>query len=182
MSIDNLIGTWKEVRGGLIEEVAQIPPDQFSFRATPETRSVSELLQHVIETQKTLVGEAAREETNLMRQSITDHAREYAPEVASVTDKNGLLELLRNSMETSEASIRAAGDRLQETGRGLGGRELAKIDLLTFAISHEMYHRGQLTVYERLLKLEPVLTGRFQKLQEMVEANRAAQNAGSSSV
>lgn len=53
MSIDHLIGTWKEVRGGLIDEVAQIPPDQFSFRATPETRSVSELLQHVIETQKT---------------------------------------------------------------------------------------------------------------------------------
>lgn len=182
MSIDNLIGTWKEVRGGLMEEVALIPPDQFSFRATPETRSVSELLQHVIETQKTLVGEAAREDTNLMRQSLTDHAKEYAAEVAAVTDKNGLLELLRNSMETSEASIRAAGDRLQETGRGLGGRELAKIDLLTFAISHEMYHRGQLTVYERLLKVEPALTGRFQKLMATMEANRAAQNAGGSSV
>ncbi len=180
MSIDNLIGTWKEVRGGLIEEVSQIPADQFSFRATPETRSVSELLHHVIETQKTLVGEVAREETNLMRQSISEHAREYAPEVAGVTEKNRLLELLRNSMETSEASIRAVGDRLQATGRGLGGREVAKIDLLTFAISHEMYHRGQLTVYERLLKIQPALTGRFQKLQEIVEANRAAQNAGSS--
>ncbi len=177
MSIDNLIGTWKEVRGGLIEEVSQIPADQFSFRATPETRSVSELLQHVIETQKTLVGEVAREETNLMRQGISEHAREYAPEVAGVDDKNGLLELLRNSMETSEASIRAIGDGLQATGRGLGGREVAKIDLLTFAISHEMYHRGQLTVYERLLKIQPALTGRFQKLQEKVEASRAAQNA-----
>ncbi len=177
MSVDNLIGTWKEVRGGLIEEVSQIPADQFSFRATPETRSVSELLQHVIETQKTLVGEAAREETNLMRQALLDHAREYAPEVAGVTDKNGLLELLRNSMETSEASIRAVGDRLQATGLGLGGREVAKIDLLTFAISHEMYHRGQLTVYERLLQIQPALTGRFQKLMEKVEANRAAQNA-----
>ena len=181
MSSDNLIGTWKEVRGGLIEEVAQIPPDQFSFRATPETRSVSELLQHVIETQKTLVGEAAREDTNLMRQSLTDHAREFAPEVAGVTDKNGLLELLRSSMETSEATIRAAGDSLQQIGRGLGGREFAKIDLLTFAISHEMYHRGQLTVYERLLAIQPALTGRFRKLEEMMEANRAAQNAGGTS-
>lgn len=116
-----------------------------------------------------------------MRQSLSEHAREYAPEVAAVTDKNGLLELLRNSMETSEASIRAAGERLQETGRGLGGRELAKIDLLTFAISHEMYHRGQLTVYERLLAIQPALTGRFRKLEEMMEANRAAQNAGGTS-
>jgi uncharacterized damage-inducible protein DinB len=182
MSIDNLIGTWKEVRGGLIEEASQIPPDQFSFRATPETRSVSELLQHVIETQKTLVGEAGRAETNLMRQTLTDHAREYAPEVAGVSDKNGLLELLRSSMESSEATIRAAGDTLQQTGRGLGGRELAKIDLLSFAISHEMYHRGQLTVYERLLKIQPALTDRFQKLMEGMEAKKAAQKAGTDSV
>ena len=177
MSIEGLIGNWKEVRSGLIDEASQIPPEQFSFRATPETRSVSELLQHIIQSQKTLVGEAARPETNLMRQTLADHAKEYAPEAAGTADKNGLLELLRSSMETSEASIRAAGDTLQETGRGLGGRELKKIDLLSFAISHEMYHRGQLTVYERLLKVEPVLTQRFRGLMDKIEANKAAVNA-----
>jgi uncharacterized damage-inducible protein DinB len=177
MSIDRLIEGWKEVRAGLIEEVSQIPAEQFSFRATPETRSVSELLQHVIETQKTLVGEAARPETNLMRQSLEDHAKEYAPEAAGVSDKNGLLELLRNSMETSEASIRAAGDTLNQLGRGLGGRELRKIELLSFAISHEMYHRGQLTVYERLLQVEPALTLRLRALTARAAANKAAPNA-----
>ncbi len=177
MSIDRMIETWKEVRKGLIDECSQIPDDQFSFRATPDMRSVSELLQHVIETQKTLVGEAARPDTNLMRQALPDHAREYAPEVSGITDKNGLIELLRGSMETSEATIRECGDKLQEKGRGLGGREVTKIDLLTFAISHEMYHRGQLTVYERLLKLEPMLTRRFRELSNRVAANQTAQNA-----
>jgi uncharacterized damage-inducible protein DinB len=177
MSIDRLVESWKEVRSGLVEEAAQIPAEQFSFRATPETRSVSEILQHVVESQKTLVGEAVRPDTNLSRQSLADHAREYAPEVAGVTDKNGLLELLSSSMETSEASIRAAGDKLQEAGRGLTGKEIRKIDMLTFAVSHEMYHRGQLTVYERLLKVEPALTGRFKKLTARAAANKAPQNA-----
>lgn len=177
MSIDRIIASWKEVRAGLIEEVSQIPADQFSFRPTPEMRSVSELVQHTIETQKTLVGEATRHETNLMRQTLDDHAKEYASEVAGVTDKNGLLELLRSSMETSEASIRAAGDTLNETGRGLGGRELRKIELVSFAISHEMYHRGQLTVYERLLKVEPALTKRFRAMTARAAANKPSQNA-----
>ncbi len=53
-------------------------------------------------------------DTNVFRQSLEDHASEYAPEAAGITDKNGLLELLRASMETSEASIREAGDKLQE--------------------------------------------------------------------
>jgi len=177
MSIDRIIEGWKEIRAGLIEEVTQIPAEQFSFRATPETRSVSEVIQHIIESQKTLVGEAARNETNLMRQTLEDHAKEYAPDVAGVTDKNGLLELLRSSMETSEASIRAAGETLNEAGRGLGGRELRKIELVTFAISHEMYHRGQLTVYERLLQVEPALTRRFRAMTARAGANKAPQNA-----
>lgn len=177
MSIDRLVETWKEVRAGLIEEAAQIPAEQFTFQATPETRSVRELLQHVVETQKTLVGEAVRPDTNLMRQSLPEHVKEYAPEVAAVIEKNGLLELLRSSMETSEASIRGAGDKLQDTARSLSGKEVTKLDLLTFAVSHEMYHRGQLTVYERLLNVEPVLTQRFNKLSARAAANKAAENA-----
>ena len=177
MSTDRIIDFWKEVRAGLIEEVSQIPADQFSFRATRETRSVSEVVQHIIETQKILVGEAARPETNLMRQTLDDHAKEYAPEVAGVTDKNGLLEILRSSMETSEASIRGAGDSLNETGRGLGGRELRKMELVSFAVSHEMYHRGQLTVYERLMHVEPALTKRFRAMSARAAANKTPQNA-----
>ena len=42
MSVDKLVGTWREVRSGLIDEAEQVPSDQFSFRATQETRSVTE--------------------------------------------------------------------------------------------------------------------------------------------
>jgi uncharacterized damage-inducible protein DinB len=164
MSIDRLIESWSEVRAGLIKEVSQVPQGQFSFRATPETRSVAELLQHIVEAQKMLVGEACRVETNLMRQSFADHIKEYAPEVAAVTDKNGLLELLRSSMETSEASIRGCGDGLQQTMQRFDRKEVSKSDFLNFAIAHEMYHRGQLTVYERLLGVEPALTKDFRRL------------------
>ena len=164
MSIDRLIEGWKEVRKGLIEEASQIPDDQFSFRATPDTRSVTELLQHVVESQKMLVGESCRPDTNLMRQSFADHIKEYAAEVTTVQDKNGLLELMRSSMETSEACIRAGGEQLQEMMRRFDGKEMTKLDFLTFAVAHEMYHRGQLTVYLRLLGIEPALTRRFKKI------------------
>lgn len=164
MSIDRLVEGWKEVRKGLIEEASQIPDDQFSFRATPDTRSVSELLQHVVESQKMLVGESCQPDTNLMRQSFADHIKEYASEVASVQDKNGLLELMRSSMETSEACIRAGGEQLKEMMRRFDGKEMSKLDFLSFAVAHEMYHRGQLTVYLRLLGIEPALTRRFKKL------------------
>lgn len=177
MSVDRLIEGWREVRAGFIEEVSQIPADQFSFRAAPDTRSVAELLQHVVEAQKLLVGESARPDTNLRRQSFADHIQEYAPEVSSIKDKNGLLEIMRSSMETTEATIRGAGDHLNGSMQRFDGKELSKLDFLNFALAHEMYHRGQLTVYERLLSIEPALTQRFRKLLSNPESSKAAENA-----
>lgn len=164
MSIDRLVESWREVRTGLINEASQIPEDRFSFRATPETRSVAELLQHIVQTQKVLVGEVCREDTNLTRQSLANHLKEYALGVDEVRDKSGLLELLRSSLEPAEASIRGCGEGLQRKMRRLDGKEVSKFDFLNFAAAHEMYHRGQLTVYERLLGVEPALTQYFNKL------------------
>ncbi len=78
MSLEGLIGGWKEVRSGLIDEAEQIPADKFSFQAAPNTRSVAQLLQHLIEAQKFLVGEVSRPDTNLLPQPFADHIKHYA--------------------------------------------------------------------------------------------------------
>ena len=164
MSAQSSMKSWKDVRNGLIEEVEKIPDDQMEFRATPDTRSVAELLQHIVETQKILVGETCREESNLTRQSFVAHAQEYAPGVRDVADKQGLIELLRSSIEAAEGTVMAHADMWDLPMNGLTGQPTTKGAILAFAISHEMYHRGQLTVYERLLSIEPALTGRLKKL------------------
>ena len=170
MSVDLLIDTWKEFRKGLLAEVEQIPDDQFSFRATPETRTIAEILQHIIEIQKVLIGEACRQgESSLRRQPFPAAMAEYAPDVKAITDKNGLMELLRSSMEVCEANIRSNVDKLNGEMGGIDGKPTSKLKVVNFAISHEMYHRGQLTVYERLLNLEPALTKQFAKM--MAQAN-----------
>ena len=155
---------WNDVRNGLIEEVDKLPDDQMSFRATPDTRTIAEILQHIVETQKILVGETCREDSNLMRQSLAAHGQEYAPGVRDVTDKQGLIELLRSSMQTAQETILARTDLWDAPMNGLTGQPTTKGAILTFAASHEMYHRGQLTVYQRLLSIEPALTGKLKKL------------------
>jgi uncharacterized damage-inducible protein DinB len=170
MSVDMLVSTWKEFRKGLIAEVEQIPEEKFSFRATPETRTIAEILQHIVEVQRMLVGEASRADANMRRQSFADHVQEYAPEVKAVTDKNGLLELLRSSMEVCEASLRSNDGLMNGEMGGIDGKPVPKLKALNFAMSHEMYHRGQLTVYERLLSLEPALTRQFAKMTAQANA------------
>src|SRR5512132_2681400 len=99
MSIQNIVEGWREVRAGLIDEANLIPADQFSFQPAPDSRSVRQLLQHLVESQKFLVGEACRPDTNLMRQSFAENIKQYAPGVRDVEDKDALLDLLRTSMD-----------------------------------------------------------------------------------
>ncbi len=147
----------------MIDEAAQIPADQFSFQPAPNTRSIKQLLQHLVESQKSLIGEVCRPDTNLTRGSFAEQIKHYAPDVRNIDDKDGLLNLLRASMDESGAQLLAAGDELKNTMKRFDGKEMTKLAFLSFAIAHEMYHRGQLTVYERLLGIEPALTQRFRK-------------------
>lgn len=163
MSVEDIIDSWQEVRKGLIDEANQIPADQFSFRPTPGSRSVVQLLQHLVESQKFLVGEACRSDTNLMRQSFAEHIKQYASGVREVNDKDELLSLLRATMDESATKLLDAADEIKNTMKRFDGKEMTKHAFMSFAIAHEMYHRGQLTVYERLLNIEPVLTQRFRR-------------------
>jgi uncharacterized damage-inducible protein DinB len=164
MSVETLLGLWKTTRAGFIKEVERIPEDQLSFRATPETRSVLELTHHVIGSQKFFVGETCRPDTNILRRPFSEHTKAYGEGVENVSDKTGLLELLRSTMDDAEKNLASYGDQLNESMTGLDGRPISKLAFLTFGMSHEMYHRGQLTVFERLLKIEPALTEQFRKL------------------
>ena len=73
MSVENIIEGWREVRNGLLDEAKQIPTDQFGFQPAPDTRSMRQLLQHLVEAQKFIVSEACRPDTNLMRASFADN-------------------------------------------------------------------------------------------------------------
>ncbi len=163
MAVEGIIEGWREVRKGLIDEANQIPADKFSFQPTPDSRSVIRLLQHLVESQKFLVGEACRPDTNLMRASFADNVKTYAPDVGAAADKDAVLNLLKESMDEAAAKLMAAGDELKNTMKRFDGKEMTKLSFMSFAIAHEMYHRGQLTVYERLLNIEPALTTRFRK-------------------
>ena len=163
MSIEALINRWKETRSGLLEEVALIPADKFAFKPADESRTIAELLQHIIQTQKVLSNELCRPDTNLGK-GFPALIKEHASGVDSINDKEGLTRALEQSMDEAASTIENFGDEpLKETTTRFDGRAIQKIEFLNFIVAHEMYHRGQLTVYQRVLGIEPVMTIRFKK-------------------
>lgn len=157
--LEEALEAWGYARDGVIDEVENLPADRFDFRPAPQSRSVTELVQHIIESGRMMGGELTRPDGDFRRQSYTEFVEEYASDVRDVTTKKDLLKWLRSTHAEDDRKFREAGELaiLQYIHRfdGLPGTRLA---WLHHGIAHEEYHRGQLTVYARLLGLEPALT------------------------
>jgi len=167
MSLEELLDFWKEVRAGLIAELAQIPAEQFGFQPAPESRSVAGIIRHIVEVQKFSTGELCRPDTDFKRVPIRELVERHAAVAYSGGDKEELIGSLRASMESAEAALRAFGEEaLREKVQY--GKTISKLGILYFYITHEMYHRGQITVYERLMQIEPAATA---KVRELLAAN-----------
>src|SRR5262245_5430784 len=162
--VEELIQRWTSVRKGLISEVNQIPEDKFSFRGTPETRTIEEMIKHIVTTERVLVREQCRESGTLGSQPSPHHFAEHAPHVATTQGKEALVTLLNNSIEESMQVVRQFGEEgLKQDTRHFDGSTLSKFSFLSFVMSHEMYHRGQIALCERMLGIEQELTRNFNK-------------------
>jgi uncharacterized damage-inducible protein DinB len=160
--LEETLEAWTDVRQGLIEEVENIPADRFDFRPAPEVKSVAELVQHILEVALMMTGELTRPDTDFGRAPWPELLDLYASHVKAANSKAQLVGLLGSSLAEAEQSFREAGElhMLQFITR-FDGEAGTRLAWLHHGIAQEMYHRGQLALYERLMGIEPALTRRI---------------------
>ncbi|MCH7875247.1 MAG: DinB family protein [Gemmatimonadetes bacterium] len=160
--LEETLEAWRDVRDGLADEVRNIPARHFDFRPTPEVRSVRELVQHILEVAMFMTGELTRTDTNLRRKPWPKLLAMYATPAYEARTKQQLIRLLRSQLKEAERRFRAAGElALYQLITRFDGEQGTKFTWLQHGIAQEMYHRGQLALYARLLGLEPALTQRI---------------------
>jgi len=157
--LEETLEAWQGTRQGLIAEVRNIPAARFDFRPTPQSRSVTALVQHILEIAMMMTGELTRADTNLHRAPWPKLLGHYAKPAWRATTKPVLLRLLQSQIKDGERRFRRAGElsllQLIKRFDGLPGTKLA---WWNHGIAHEEYHRGQLALYARLMNIEPALT------------------------
>jgi uncharacterized damage-inducible protein DinB len=163
--LEEALESWQDVRAGFIDEVRNIPGENWDFRPTPEVRSVREVVIHVLEIAMMMTGELTREDTNFRRTPWPKLLRTYAGRAYKAKTRAELLRLLKSQIQEGEKKFRAAGElhMLQHIER-FDGNKGTRMAWFWHGIDQESYHRGQITVYARLLGIVPALT---QKIQAM---------------
>ena len=160
--LEEALEAWRYARQGFIDEAANIPPDDWGFRPTPENRDVGELVRHIIESGLMAVGELTHPDGDFTRQSFPDHIREHAGSLPESADRDRWLALLRETLEDGLRRYRSAGEALMMRPiTQFNGEPARRLTWFHHSVAHEEYHRGQLALYARLTGHVPALTQRI---------------------
>ena len=157
--LEETLEAWRDVRLGLIDEVRNIPAKHFDYRPTPDVRTVREQVVHVLEVAMMMVGELTRDDTNFRRAPWPKLLAMYAQPAYDATTRRELLTLLKSQLVQGERAFRERGElALYQYLERFDGAPGTKFTWLQHGIAQEMYHRGQLTLYARMLGIVPALT------------------------
>ena len=170
-----LAESFRTVRKNTLAIAQDIPEDKYSFRAAPETRSVGELFAHIALAptfQRMIHAEEKRSTLEgfdfpaLMQRM---HAEEKAPRT-----KAQVIELLTKDGEAWARWMEGLDDKFlgEVITMPAGGTPptRTRFDMILSVKEHEMHHRGQLMLIERVLGIVPHLTRR---MQERIAASAA---------
>ena len=157
--LDEALEAWEYTRDGVIGEVANLSEQDVRFRPHAESRTVAELVVHIVESGLMMAGELTRPDGSFRRKPYPQLLKEYAGGLPAATRKAQLVRLLKRTHADGAKKIRAAGElfMLQSITR-FDGERGTRLAWMNHAISHEDYHKGQIALYARLVGRVPKLT------------------------
>ena len=161
----DLARSFRTVRGNTLKVAEEVPEEMYDFRPTPDCRSVREILVHIaVSSSGNYRGHAVRKITTFVGVDFPALVRERQERERqlSTSSKAQILEELRADGEHWGAYL----DRVpeEELGAIIPFPEPAvppaksRFEMILSAKEHEMHHRAQLMLIQRLLGLVPHLT------------------------
>lgn len=166
----------RTVRKNTLQIAEDIPEDKYGFKAAADVRTVEQLLthialaatwQHLIHSQKLATLEGF---------DFSGRMQQMAADEAKTRSKAEVIDLLRTEGEKWANFVAGLSDDFlgQTVKMPPGGMppERIRFDMIMAVKEHEMHHRGQLMLIERILGITPHLTRQMQERMARMQAKK----------
>jgi uncharacterized damage-inducible protein DinB len=174
----DLAASYRTVRKNTLIIAEEIPEEKYSFRPAEGTRTVGETLVHIA------LGPRFQEQVNLIEKRSSMEGFDFMKFIGGVSaeadkprTKAEIIALLKEEGEKYARAVESLSDHfLGETitmppGGAVPSR--TRFDMLASVKEHEMHHRGQLMLIQRMLGLTPHLTREMQTRMAAMQAAAA---------
>lgn len=157
-----LAESFRTVRKNTIIIAEDIHEDDYGFRPTPESRSVAQILAHILFITRFDHGlHETQRVTTLESFDFAKVAKESEAEEKKLHSKSELIVALKESGESLARWVESLSEEvLSEQVVQPGRASKSRFEMILSIKEHEMHHRGQLTIIERVLGIVPHLTRR----------------------
>jgi uncharacterized damage-inducible protein DinB len=176
----DLAASFRTVRANTIKIAEDIPESQYSFKAAPDIRSIGTLLVHIGlgPTFQTFMHQNKIDD--LTKANLAERMAELMAKVsgeeAKPRSKAEIIGFLKSEGETFAAYLEGLPESFlaEQVKMPPHAQPLTKsrFEMLLSAKEHEMHHRGQLMIVERLLGIVPHLTRQYQERMAAQQAQR----------
>ena len=170
-----LAASFRQVRGNTIQAAEDIPEDKYGFRPTPDTRTIGQLLAHIAVGPRFQLHVHTTGIDDLKQVNFMELVPKLTAEEATPRSKAELLAFLRSEGERFATYLDGLSDAFlgQSVRMPPSATPAAKsrFEMLLSPKEHEMHHRGQLMLLQRMVGVVPHLT---RQMQERMAAQAAA--------
>ena len=177
-----LADAFRTVRKNTLIIARDIPEDLYSFRGAEGTRTVGELLTHIAlggRFQEQVV--LTEKRTTMVGFDFLKYRDALIEETNTPRTKDEIIALLQEQGENYAKAVEALSDDFVAESismpPGAPQASRGRFELLASVKEHEMHHRGQLMLMERMLGITPHLTRENQARVAAMEARMAAEKA-----
>ena len=171
-----MAASFRTVRDNTIKIAEEIGEDKYGFRPTPESRSIGETLVHISNTHKFAYEVNAVRKLNtmigfdfmaLIGPILADEKAPHSK--ADIVKKlKDTRELFGNFLESLSDDFLAQQVEMMPGGSNPPSR--SRFEMLLGVKEHEMHHRGQLMILERMIGIVPHLTRQMQERMAQMQA------------
>jgi len=175
----DLAASFRTVRKNTIQVAEDIPEEKYGFRAAPDTRTVAQTLAHIA-----MIPRLNREMGTATSMEGVDFQKlfaEMSAEEATPRTKTELVKWLRESGEDFAKWLEALKEdvlaQVVTFPAGSPAPSRTRFDMLLGVKEHEMHHRAQLMLVERMLGITPHLTRQNQERMAAMQQGQKVQRA-----
>src|SRR5438128_7212154 len=173
----DLAGAFRTVRKNTVTIAEEIPETKYDFRAAPDTRTVAQTLVHVAmlpAVQSRIHGDKL---TTLAGFDFPGFLQSVFAEEQKPRSKGEIVSMVRDKGEQFATWIEGLSDDfLSERVSmppGMAAESKTRFEMLMGVKEHEMHHRAQLMVIERMIGIVPHLTREMQARIAAMQASQA---------
>ena len=168
-----LAAAFRTVRGNTLKIAEDIPDNKYDFRASPDTRSVAQLLVHIALVPSFAMHVHGNKIRDMKTVNFAELIQKIGAEEARPRNKAEIVAFLTSERDKFASFLEGLSESfLAEIVTMAPGNEpvaRSRLELLLASKEHEMHHRGQLMLIERMIGIVPHLT-RDRERQRMAQA------------